>query len=73
MPTRPQMNVDLVDLVEEMLFHRASCGIRPVLYISSYTDLECSMLSLLEDSDEVCWSTKQQPVPKEFGYHIVTN
>lgn len=67
------MDVDTVDLVEEMLFHRASIGIRPVLYVSSFTDLECSMLVLLEDSNESHWSTTQQPVPKEFGYHIVTN
>ena len=73
MPTQSSLEPETVDLLEEMLFHRASSGIRPVLYVSSNTDLECSMLLLLEDSDEVHWSTKQQPVPKEFGYHIVTN
>lgn len=67
------MSAETIDLLEEMLFHRASNGIRPMLYISSYTDLECSMLALLEESDEVHWSTEKQAVPKQVGYHIVTN
>lgn len=71
--TEPQMGVDMVDLVEEMLYQRASSGIRPALYLSSYTDLECSMLMLLDDAGEVHWSTEQQPVEREVGYHMVTN
>ena len=71
--TESPMSAETIDLLEEMLFHRASSGIRPMLYISSYTDLECSMLTLLEESDEVHWSTQKQPVPKQVGYHIVTN
>jgi hypothetical protein len=71
--TESPMSADTVDLLEEMLFHRASSGIRPMLYISSLTDLECSMLTLLEESDEVRWSTEKEPVPKQVGYHIVTN
>ncbi|MFY9556590.1 MAG: hypothetical protein WAV20_01620 [Blastocatellia bacterium] len=63
----------MIDLLEEMLFQRASTGIRPVLYLSSYTDLECSMLMLLDDAGEVQWSTEQQPVRKQASYHIVTN
>lgn len=65
--------VDMVDLVEEMLFQRASNGIRPALYISSYTDLECSMLMLLEDSDGARWSGQSQPARKELGYDIILN
>jgi len=65
--------VNMVDLVEEMLFQRASTGIRPALYISSYTDLECSMLMLLEDSDEVHWSGHKQPAGKQLGYDIIIN
>ncbi|HTG14016.1 MAG TPA: hypothetical protein VK747_01995 [Blastocatellia bacterium] len=34
----------MVDLFEEMLYERAAQGIRPVLYVSSYKDLECSVL-----------------------------
>jgi hypothetical protein len=63
----------MVDLLEEMLFQRASSGIRPVLYLSSYTDLECSMLMLLDEANEVRWSTERQPVAKQVGYHIVTS
>lgn len=71
--TESQISADTIDLLEEMLFHRASSGIRPMLYISSFTDFECSMVTLLEESDEVHWSTEKQPVPKQVGYHIVTN
>src|SRR6266478_4994750 len=39
----------MVDLYEEMLYERAAMGIRPVLYISSQTDLECSVLMLLDE------------------------
>lgn len=63
----------MVDLMEEMLFQRAASGIRPMLYVSSYTDLECSMLMLLDDTGEVQWSGTQQPAAKQIGYHMVTN
>jgi len=66
-----QTGVDVVDLVEEMLFQRASNGIRPALYISSYTDLECSMLMLLEDSDGAHWSGHRHPEQKQLGYDII--
>ena len=42
----------IVDLYEEMLSERAAIGIRPVLYVSSRTDLECSVLMLLDESLE---------------------
>jgi hypothetical protein len=70
---KPKIGVDLVDLVEDMLFQRASSGIRPLLYVSSYTDFECSMMMLLDETGEAQWSIEQQPVAKEVGYHIVTN
>lgn len=65
--------VDMVDLLEDMLFQRASSGIRPMLYLSSHTDLECSMMMLLDETGEGQWSIERQPVAKEVGYHIVTN
>lgn len=71
--TQPPFGADIVDLVEEMLFQRAACGIRPVLYLSSYIDLECSMLMLLDDAGEARWSAEQTPAEKHVGYHIVTN
>lgn len=64
---------EMIDLLEEMLFQRAASGIRPVLYLSSYTDLECSMLMLLDDSGEARFSAEQMPVERQPGYHTVTN
>ena len=71
--TTPHAGVDVVDLVEEMLYQRASSGIRPMLYLSSHTDLECSMMMLLDETGEAQWSIEQRPVAREIGYHIVTN
>lgn len=68
-----QFAVDTVDLMEEMLFERAASGVRPMLYLSSYTDLECSMLMLLDDSGEARWSAEQTPTTRQAGYHIITN
>jgi hypothetical protein len=65
--------VDMLDLVEEMLFQRASSGIRPMLYLSSHTDFECSMIMLLDETGEAQWSIEQRPAAREVGYHIVTN
>jgi len=59
--------------MEEMLFQRAASGIRPVLYLSSYTDLECSLLMLLDDTGEARWSAGQTPAARQAGYHIITN
>jgi hypothetical protein len=59
--------------MEEMLFERAASGIRPMLYVSSYTDLECNMLMLLDDTGEARWSAEQAPTSKQAGYHIITN
>jgi hypothetical protein len=68
-----QFGVESVDLLEEMLFQRAASGIRPVLYLSSYTDLECSMLMLLDETGEACWSAEQTPAVKQTRYQIITN
>ncbi|HJQ22437.1 MAG TPA: hypothetical protein VKA60_00885 [Blastocatellia bacterium] len=65
--------VDIVDVYEQMLFQRAAKGIRPTLYVSSYTDLECSMLMLLDEEDQQCASGRQRPIPRGVGYHVVTN
>jgi hypothetical protein len=64
---------EMIDLMEEMLFQRAAIGIRPVLYVSSYTDLECSMLMLLDDSGEARFSAEQLPTERQPGYHTITN
>jgi hypothetical protein len=68
-----RFGVESVDLLEEMLFQRAASGIRPVLYLSSYTDLECSMLMLLDETGEARWSAEQTPAARQTGYHIITN
>jgi len=71
--TQDGSEVDVVDLYEQMLFERASKGIRPVLYISTYTDLECSLLMLLDDRGDGQASGQQKPVAKGLRYHVVTN
>jgi hypothetical protein len=68
-----QFGVESVDLVEEMLFQRAASGVRPVLYLSSYTDLECSMLMLLDETGEALWGAEQTPTDRQTGYHVITN
>ena len=46
------MDSDTVDLYEQMLYERAAKGIRPLLYISSLKDFECSILMLLDEPHE---------------------
>jgi hypothetical protein len=65
--------VDIVDVYEQMLFQRAAKGIRPTLYVSSFTDLECSMLMLIDEEDQQRASGRQRPIPQGVGYHVVTN
>lgn len=43
---------DILDLYEEMLYKRAKRGIRPMLYVSSSKDLECSVQLLLDEAPE---------------------
>ncbi|HYP28436.1 MAG TPA: hypothetical protein VE262_17110 [Blastocatellia bacterium] len=66
-------DIDMVEVFEQMLYQRAAKGIRPVLYVSSYTDLECSMLMLLDESPTGQASGAQRPVPHGVGYHVITN
>lgn len=66
-------DVDIVDVYEQMLFQRAAKGIRPTLYVSSFTDLECSMLMLLDEEDQQRASGQQRPIAKGVGYHVITN
>jgi hypothetical protein len=65
---------DMVDLYEELLYERAAKGIRPTLYVSSTTDLECSLVMLLDDA----WNGKDgspEPPPAsiEFANRAMTN
>ncbi|HYV05359.1 MAG TPA: hypothetical protein VFB82_12270 [Blastocatellia bacterium] len=43
---------NMLDLFEEMLFARAVKGIRPLLYVSSNRDFECSVQKLLDEPRE---------------------
>lgn len=63
----------MVDLYEEMLYERAAKGIRPVLYVSSHTDLECSVLMLLDEAPEVQLAERQRPSAIGFGQYVRTN
>jgi hypothetical protein len=65
---------DVVDLYEEMLYERAARGIRPTLYVSSATDLECGLVMLLDEA----WkrrdgSPEQRPAAIEFANRVMTN
>lgn len=66
-------DVDMVEVYEQMLFQRAIKGIRPVLYVSSHTDLECCMMMLLDEENQNCASGRQEPIAKGVGYHVDTN
>ena len=66
-------DVDIVDIFEQMLQQRASKGIRPVLYVSSYTDLECSLVMLLDESNRHESLETPQPTSRDVGYHVVMN
>jgi len=66
-------DLDVVDLYEEMLCERAAKGIRPVLYVSSSTDFECSALMLLDKPAEVQLAGRQQPAARRIRYHVMTN
>ena len=66
-----EQDSDMVDLYEQMLSERAEKGIRPVLYISSYTDLECCKLSLLGEA-EAARFVEPTPTPsRRHGYHFI--
>jgi hypothetical protein len=60
-----------VDLYEELLFERATKGIRPVLYVSSRKDLECSVLMLLDEPPEVTLAGRRSSVARGFGQHVL--
>jgi hypothetical protein len=63
----------MVDLYEEMLYERAAIGIRPVLYVSSHTDLECSVLMLLDEAPEAKLAGPQQSASRGNHHHFMTS
>jgi len=68
-----QESDEMIELYEQMLFQRASKGIRPVLYVSSPEDLECNMLMLLDEPLDGLGLTPDQRSTKRFGYDVVMN
>jgi len=66
-------DLGMVDLYEEMLYERAAQGIRPMLYVSSYKDLECNVLMLLDQAPEVQLMGRQWPAAIGFGQRVMTN
>lgn len=63
-------DLGIVDLYEEMLYERAAKGIRPVLYVSSPKDLECSVLMLLNKAPEEQLARCERPAAIGFGQHV---
>ena len=70
---RQSQDVDVVDIYEQMLSERAARGIRPVLYVSSYVDLECSLVMLLDQSFETLSLEQQQPASQMARHSVVMN
>jgi hypothetical protein len=64
---------DFLESVEQMLYTRATKGIRPILYMSSLTDFECSTLMLLEEPSEGGSAGKARPVAKGVRFLVVSN
>jgi hypothetical protein len=61
---------DVVELYEELLYERAAKGLRPVLYVSSPKDLECSVLMLLNKPPEVQLAGRQRVTATGLGQHV---
>jgi len=56
-------NDGIIAILEQLLLERATKGFRPVLYISSPTDFQCSVLMLLPLKDA---PTDGLPPPSRF-------
>ena len=63
---------NIADLYEEMLYTRAANGIRPVLYVSSQKDLECSVLMLLDEAVETKLAGRWEPEAIGFSQRVMT-
>lgn len=64
---------DFLEVVEQMLYRRAANGIRPVLYMSSLTDFECSTVMLLEEVSEGWSAGRPRPVSDGIRFLVVSN
>ena len=66
-------DVDIIDIFEEMLSERARKGHRPFLFVSSFMDLECNLVMLLDDSSDLRSSDLPRPSSQWTGYHVIMN
>jgi hypothetical protein len=66
-------DVDIIDIFEEMLSERARKGHRPFLFVSSFMDLECNLVMLLDDSSDLASSDLPKPSSPWAGYHVIMN
>lgn len=63
------IEAEVVDLYEEMLYERAARGIRPMLYVSSHKDFECSVLFLLGEPPQGRLVEQPRTTTGGFGQH----
>lgn len=66
-------DVDIIDIFEEMLSQRARKGHRPFLFVSSFMDLECNLVMLLDDSADLASSDLPRTNSQWAGYHMIMN
>lgn len=69
--TKP--DVDIIEVFEEMLSQRAMKGHRPFLFVSSFTDLECNLVMLLDESSDLVNSDLPRTSSQWAGYHVMMN
>lgn len=65
--------VDIIDIFEEMLSQRAMKGHRPFLFVSSFKDLECNLVMLLDESSDLVSSDLPRTNSQWAGYHVMMN
>jgi hypothetical protein len=66
-------DVDIIDIFEEMLSQRARKGHRPFLFVSSFMDLECNLVMLLDDSADLASCDLPRANSQWAGYHVIMN
>jgi hypothetical protein len=69
--TNPE--VDIIDIFEEMLSQRAMKGHRPFLFVSSFKDLECNLVMLLDAGSDLANSDLPRSDSQWAGYHVMMN
>lgn len=65
MPAVDGRQTCVIDLYEKLLLQRAFAGLRPVLYVSSFTDLECAVTMLMPEVAATTNYTAAQAAPMQ--------